>query len=319
MRVSCTVEALPSYLGHILSTARVGFESEYSDKYAHTINQRDASWLKENEDLFKWGNGKSGPLTGYGLFLLGYVNPESPDGIETYFNGLLNMAEDGNTSCLFENFPSLERLQEIWGPLNRPEAVEMLRALSKAIEHLKNILVENWDGFQTEVWPIEKPKVIRKADSINTQLQNLDLIENWENATGFTFQSEIYQYVLSSGMNNAPKFNTLGYGRNWVYYDIPFLLEGIVHEIGSHLLMQLLGELHTEYDHDAFYRVFETCCSFLTKLIFSNLRINTTPVEESKLYLPQANELFKERINSLPVQDLRAVIINVLEDLTASK
>lgn len=319
MRVSCTVEALPSYLGHILSTARVGFESEYSDRYAHTIKQRDASWLKENEDLFKWGNGKSGPLTGYGLFLLGYVNPESPDGIKTYFNALLNMAEDGNTSCLFENFPSLERLQEIWGPLNRPEAVEMLRALSKAIEHLKNILVENWDGFQTEVWPIEKPKVIRKADSINTQLQNLDLIENWENATGFAFQSEIYQYVLSSGMNNAPKFNTLGYGRNWVYYDIPFLLEGIVHEIGSHLLMQLLGELHTEYDHDTLYRVFETCCSFLTKLIFSNLRINTTPVEESKLYLPQANELFKERINSLPVPDLRAVIVNVLEDLTASK
>ena len=56
-----------------------------------------------------------------------------------------------------------------------------------------------------------------------------------------------------------------------------------------------------------------------TKLIFSYLRINTTPVNERKLYLPQANELFKERINSLPVPDLRTVIINVLENLTVSR
>lgn len=319
MKVSCVVESVPSYLAHVLSIARVGFESEYSDRYAHTVNQRDALWLKENEDLFKWGNGKSGPLTGYGLFLLGYVSPEGPDGIETYFNALLNMAEDGNPSCLFESFPSLERLQEIWGPLNRPEAVEMLRALSEAIEQLKNILVENWDGFQVEAWPIEKPKVISKADAINTQLQNLDLIDNWENATGFTFQAENYQYVLSSGMKNGPGFNSLGYGRNWVYYDIPFLLAGIVHEVGSHLLMRLQGELQNAYEYSFLYKVYETLCSYLAKKIFSGLGIDRTPVDGSTLYVPRAYELFEMKIQSLPASDLRRVFRATLDQIDSEE
>lgn len=319
MRVSCVVESIPSYMGHMLSIARVGFESEYSDRYSQSVKQEDINWLKENEELLKWGNGKAGPLTGYGLFMLGYVNPDGPEGIESYYNSLLAMAKNGDMSQLFHFYPRLERFHEIWGPLNDPRAIEMLRALGGEIEQLKKVFVENWDCFLNEVWPQEKPKVIAQANVINKRLQEVNLIDNWENATGFTFQSDSYEYILSSGMKNGPRFNSLGYGRNWVYYDTPFLLEGIVHEIGSHLLMRLQGELQREYDFSLLYNVYETLCSFLTKMIFSDLGISITPVDNSKLYFPRAHELFEQKIQSLPISDLRGVFKTIMDQIISEK
>ena len=315
MRVSCVVEIIPSYMGHMLSIARVGFESDYSDRYSQSVKQEDINWLKENEDLLKWGNGKAGPLTGYGLFMLGYVSPDGPEGIESYYDSLLAMAKSADVSQLFKTFPSLERLHEIWGPLNDPRAIEMLMALGGEIEQLKKIFVENWDCFTNEVWPQEKQKVCVQANEINKRLQEVNLIVNWENATGFTFQSDSYEYILSSGMKNGPRFNSLGYGRNWVYYDIPLLLEGIVHEVGSHLLMRLQGELQNKYDFSFLYNIYETLCSYLTKMIFSDLGIERTPIDNSKLYVPRANELFEEKIQSLPISDLRGVFRTVLDQI----
>lgn len=313
MRVTCVVEFLPSYLGHMLSTARVGFESDYSDKYHSTVRGKDLDWLRENEDLFKWGNGKAGPLTAYGLFLLGYVSPQGPLGIESYYDSLLEMARSSDVSKLFASFPSLERLHRIWGPLDDPRAVGMLKALSGEIEELKRILVDNWESFEENVWPQEEPKVTARAEETNARLRKTDLIESWENATGFEFKAERYEYVLSSGMENAPRFNSLGYGRNWVYYDIPLLFEGILHEIGSHVLIDLQRDFREECDDfQLLYNVRETLCSHLTKVIFGEQGVQCTPLDGSAVFDPRADELFGERIDSVPVKDLRVLFGEVL-------
>lgn len=319
-QVLCIVEDIPSYLGHILSVSRVGFESDYSDKYSSTIEPADAKWLKENEDVFKWGNGKAGSLTGYGLFILGFVNPDGTDGIESYFDALISLIDTGNCDQMLRNFPSLIRFHEQWGPLDHPDAIEMLKSNRENIVRFSKILCRNWENFEKDVWPNEKDTVSAKAAEINKKLEKVDSIARWENATGFPFNYEKYEYILSSGMKNAPRFNSLGYGKNWVYYDIPLLFEGILHEVGSHVLIDLHRELRGEYeDFFLLYNVRETLCSHLTKMMFSDFNVELTPLDGSKVYDARADELFREKITSLPVSNVRKEFREVLDQINEER
>lgn len=316
-QVECVVEEIPSFLGHVLSVARAAFESDYSDRYEATVNPADADWLKCNENLFKWGNGEAGPLTSYGLFLLAYVNPDGSEGIVSYFDSLLSLVDTGISDPLLTAFPPLVRFHEQWGLLDNPEAVKMLREYRKEIVLFGDILCRNWDRFKQDVWPKERPPVSATAEEINGRLQTVDAIARWENATGFPFKHDRYVYILSSGMKNAPRFNSLGYGRNWVYYDIPLLFEGILHEIGSHVLIDLHRELQSEFeDYFLLYNVRETLCSHLTKMIFSDCDVELTPLDGSKVFHPRADELFRDRIHSLPVADIRIEFMEVIKQIS---
>ena len=143
-QVQCIVESIPSYLGHLLSVSRVGFESDYSDKYSETVESADEKWLKGNEDLFKWGDGKAGSLTGYGLFILAYVNPEGKDGIEAYFDALISLIDTGNCDQMLRNFPPLIRFHEQWYVLDHPDAIAMLKSNREHIVRFGKILYRNW-------------------------------------------------------------------------------------------------------------------------------------------------------------------------------
>lgn len=315
-QVACIVEDIPSYLGHLLSVSRI-FESSYSDRYEATFNSTDADWLKSNEDLFKWGNGVAGPLTSYGLFLLGYVNPDGSKGIESYFDSLLVLVDTGTSDKMLREFPPLVHFHEQWGRLDYPEVVKMLREHRNEIELFRSILCRNWNRFTEDVWPVEKPKISARAEDMNIKLQEVDAIARWENATGFPFKHDRYEYILSSGMKNAPRFNSLGYGKNWVYHDIPLLFEGILHEIGSHVLIDLHRELRDEFeDYLLLYNVRETLCSHLTKMIFSDYGVELTPVDGSKVFDVRADELFRKRMDSLPVADIRNEYLKVMKILT---
>lgn len=316
-KVSCIVEEIPSYLGHILSVARIGFESDYSDKYSYSVEPEDIQWLKENEELVLWGNGKAGPLTGYGLFILGYVNPKGADGISSYFDSLYHIIEKGDCSIMLDTFPALKRYHDSWFKLDHPKAIEILKKHRHDLKRLESVFIRNWNIFDKKVWPVEKPKLSSKADELNERLARVDLIGRWEKATGFTFKYDHYYYVLSSGMKNAPRFNSLGYGKNWVYYDCPLLFEGIAHEVGSHLLIGLKHEAYEKYDYFVTYNVRETLCHFLTKLIFKDLGFERTPLDGSKVYSAKADKLFGENIFEIPVPNLKKVFTSVLKQVLA--
>jgi len=48
---------------------------------------------------------------------------------------------------------------------------------------------------------------------------------------------ELPEARLCSERRWPASFNFLGYEKNWAYYETDLLFEGIVHEVGTHLLI----------------------------------------------------------------------------------
>ncbi len=311
-KVFCSNNVFPSYLGHMLGLSEICHDDEYTKKYSKYVADSDTAWLNHNRELFQWGNGLAGPLFGYCLLISGYVNPSDKIGIKKYYESLLLLGENADASYLVKAFPELNSYQHNWGKLDHPQAIEMLQYYKTRITEFMDILLRNWDQFQQNVWPLERNQILQAAEVINGRLSSYDLIEKWEWATGLEFQCNQYEFVLSSGMSKAPRFNSLGYDKNWVYFKTPLLFEGIIHEIGTHLLRSIKQSINGDFDYLRVYNSFETLCCVLAEKIFTDLDLKGSILKDSKVFDSEAYDFYTKRIETLPALDLSELLLESL-------
>lgn len=312
-KLFCSDNIFPSYLGHLLGLSEIFHDDQYAQKYSNFISNSDCAWLNQNRELFQWGNGKAGPLFGYCLLISGYVNPSSENRIREYYDSLILLGDTADVSGLLKAFPELNSYQLNWGRLDHPQAIEMLEKYTSEITEFKNILIRNWDKFHANVWPVEQKHILHTTDIINSKLSNYGLIEKWEWATGLQFQCNQYEFVLSSGMRKAPRFNSLGYDKNWVYYETPLLFESIIHEIGTHLLRPIKKNVKGDFDYFRVYNSFETLCCVLTEKIFTDLDLKGSILKDSKVFDSKAYDFYTKQIETLPALDLFELLLEYLE------
>ena len=311
-KVFCSSKIFPSYLGHILGLSEICHDDEYSKKYSKYIADSDIAWLNHNRELFQWGNGLAGPLFGYCLLISGYVNPSDKIGIKKYYESLLLLGENADASHLINAFPELNSYQRNWGKLDYPQAIEMLQHYKSTITEFMNVLLRNWNQFQQNVWPLEQNQILQATEAINGRLSSFELIEKWEWATGLEFQCDQYEFILSSGMRKAPRFNSLGYDKNWVYFETPLLFESIIHEIGTHLLRPIKQSIKGDFDYLHVYNSFETLCCVLTEKIFTDLDLKGSILKDSKVFDPEAYDFYTKQIATLPAFDLSELLSECL-------
>jgi hypothetical protein len=303
-KLFCSDSVFPSYLGHILSAGGIFPDERYTQRYSRFFKDSDAAWLSQNSDLFRWGNGMAGPLFKYCLLVSGYVSPALENGMRRYYEALVSLGQSGDASELLLAFPELNGYQVNWGRLDHPQAIEMLSGYRSEILRFMDVLLENWTSFEKNVWPCEKESIQPVSDRMNLRLSSHGLIEKWESATGYDFLSDRYEFVLSSGMRKAPRFNSLGYDRNWVYYETPLLYEGIIHEIGTHLLRAVKQGVEGDFEYLQIYNSYETLCCVLTEKVFADLDLKGSILKGSRVFDPDSYEFFSRHINSLPVMNL---------------
>jgi len=312
-KVFCSNSIFPSYLGHMLGLSEICHDDEYTKKYSKYVADPDIAWLNHNRELFQWGNGLAGPLFGYCLLISGYVNPSDKIGIKKYYESLLLLGENANASHLVKAFPELNSYQSNWAKLDHPQAIEMLHHYKSRITEFMDILLQNWNPFQRNVWPLERKQILQAAEVINSRLSSFDLIEKWEWATGLKFQCNQYEFVLSSGMRKAPRFNSLGYDKNWVHFDTPLLFESIIHEIGTHLLRPIKQSIKGDFDYLHVYNSYETLCCVLTEKIFVTLDLKSSILKDSKVFDSDAYDFYTEQIITLPALDLSELLLEYLD------
>ena len=269
-------EIFTNYNAHLLGVAKIGFNSDYSKDYRHTINPEDLKFLQDNKSLLKWGNGQTNPLTNIFIFFPNYINLKSKSEISNYFN-LLN---DSVKSKSFDNFKKvyqsyISNLQN-W---SEPDLNPILFSYKIEIQKLSEIYINNYDRFVEEVWPIEKAKIQGKVQILNSRLSKLNFIELWDNFTNLKFQFNYYDIILSSGIKNGPTANSLGYEKNWFYYnnDTDWLIQFICHETGTHILINLLKQImidkkdnNFDEDFNIMYQAYENLCSFYNHFILKS-------------------------------------------------
>lgn len=269
-------EIFTNYNSHLIGVAKIGFNSDYSKDYKHTINSEDFKFLQDNKSLLKWGDGKTSPLTNIFIFFPNYINLKSRSEISNYFN-LLN---DSVKSKSFDNFKKvyqsyISNLQN-WFELDLNPT---LFSYKNEIQKLSEIYINNYDRFVEEVWPIEKAKIQGKVQILSSRLSKLNFIELWENFTNLKFQFNYYDIILSSGIKNGPTANSLGYEKNWFYYnnDTEWLIQFICHETGTHILINLLKQIlidkkdnNFDEDFNIMYQAYENLCSFYNHFILKS-------------------------------------------------
>lgn len=312
-KIFCSDNIFPSYLGHMIGLSEICPDNEYIEQYSKHVEDSDIAWLNHNKELFQWGNGLAGPLFGYCLLISGYVNPSDTIEIKKYFESLLLLGENGDASHLIKVFPRLNSYQRNWGKLDHPQAIEMLQHHKSPITEFMTILLRNWNQFQQNVWPLERNRIQQAAEIINDRLSSFDLIEKWECATELEFQCNQYEFVLSSGMRKAPRFNSLGYDKNWVYFGTPLLFESIIHEIGTHLLRPIKQNIKGDFDYLQVYNSFETLCCVLTEKIFTDLDLKGSILKDSKVFDSKAYEFYTKQIGTLPVLNLSELLLKSLD------
>ncbi len=311
-KLFCSDKIFPSYLGHLLSLSEIFHDDQYAQKHSKLISNSDIAWLNQNRELFQWGNGMAGLLFGYCLLISGYVNPSNEKRIREYYDSLILLGDTADVSILLKAFPELNSYQLNWGRLDYPQAIEMIRDYTSEITEFKDILIRNWNQFHENAWQVEQKHILTAVEIINKKLSNYGLIEKWEWATGLHFKCNEYEFVLSSGMRKAPRFNSLGYDKNWVYFKTPLLFESIIHEIGTHLLRPIKQGIKGDFEYLHVYNSFETLCCVLTEKIFKDVDQKGSILKDSKVFDSDSYEFYSQRINTFPVSDLSELILEYL-------
>jgi hypothetical protein len=137
----------------------------------------------------------------------------------------------------------------------------------------------------------------------------------WENLTNLKFKFNFYDIILSSGIKNGPTANSLGYEKNWFYYnnDTEWIIQFICHEIGTHILIDLYKKImidkkdnNSDKDFNVIYQAYENLCSFYNHFVLSNagLEHNYKMKDYNEdSFLSIYNKLFSEN-NNISAEDL---------------
>ncbi|HCJ10626.1 MAG TPA: hypothetical protein DHW14_05615 [Clostridiales bacterium] len=282
--IEAVVEKGPNYAFHLMAVAGVGFESDYGERYRHTVTAEDRALLAELRDPLTFGDGRAGPLVLPVIFLPSYLNLDTVPAIREYFERL-DRALAGDPQAFLGRYRApLRRLCEDWVETVDERWLAAGAGFRGPIARLGRLFVRNFPTYEAEVWPAERPGMEEVASRLDRHFAGRDVIGAWERFTGLEFRAARYQIVLVSATKNGPDANSLGYDRNvfYPYQDFDTLTQLMSHETGTHLLIDLIkaftwpdadgrvrlrGKGRPLYDFDLVYRGFENLCRFYNSLV----------------------------------------------------
>jgi hypothetical protein len=97
-QVVAAVEPFPNYVFHLLAVARVGFDSDYANRYRDTVPPDDLATLQRHRHLLEWESGDTGALTPIFVFFPAYMNLERPDDCAEYYGLVAAGAKAGSSA-----------------------------------------------------------------------------------------------------------------------------------------------------------------------------------------------------------------------------
>ncbi len=270
--IKAVLEFYPNYAGHLLGVAQIGYDSDYADRYQSTIQADDLKYLKDHADLLAWSDDDEGILSYFFLTFPGFINPETKDELAVYLTDL-NSAIAAKS---FDNFA--EKYAEPISKLDRWTGFNSsgtLYTYGEEIQMLSRILMNNYDRFKEKVWPIEKKKVAHCARLLNSTFADMDLIHLWESITGIAYDAPDYQVSLSMGMENGPTAKSMGYQKDWYYFDEnpDRMIQKVCQEAGARILSSLCKGHYDLYDPRLCFQVYQAMSLYCTQRILDAVGI----------------------------------------------
>ncbi|MDI9412047.1 MAG: hypothetical protein GX973_07855 [Firmicutes bacterium] len=247
--VSFSVEFGVNYITHLYTLAGAGFEDKsYLEKYGDSIIKEELECLKANAHLMSFLRRDHGPFAGLLYFTPSYFNFTSQDEFAEYLHSWARAVKQRDFA-LFEKY-SLNTQNDIGlFQVDDDTWENQVLPLEKIFTRLGRIFVDNLDSYKTEIWPEVQPIFMHRAEALNTQIQP-NLINRWEEITGYKFEPGKYKVVLFFAGADGPSWNNVALHKNTAFYnhDAKHMLTMLSHEIGIHTLLPHFRETISDFE-----------------------------------------------------------------------
>lgn len=262
----------PNYLWHVLAVARIGYDSDYAERYLHTIAAEDRACLQKNEKLLSFGYGEGGALSGFFTALPSWLGLETENDFAAYFDALDTAFQRGSLIPFVEAFTAADWTDPFMAEvLTRPDLPSDVIVLRETAMRLGDVYLRHLGRYQRDVWPHAAAAMRIRMDELNGYFCRRDIIAEWERLLGIRFAADRYRICLCYANKNGPDYNSLGYSANLFYYDkpLPQTIHFLSHEVGTHLLIGLYYDLAwaNTYEHQQLYSAYECLAMFYNRLI----------------------------------------------------
>lgn len=274
-QVKAVIEIGPNYAFHLVAVARIGFDSEYADRYLDSILPDDIAFLQKHKNLITFGVGTGSDLVDILPGFPAIFNLDSKRALEEYFSLLATGTGDGDFKPFLDRYSSsFEKLQLWIGAVIDENALKPFADYHEIIARLGEIATGNFDRYIENVWKLEEPKLSEVASKINDYFKNVDRIGQWENQTGLESKFDLLQILLCSAIKGGPDADSLGYDRVVFYHDSPIeeMCQFISHEIGTHLLIDDFRRLagSNRFPFAGLYEAMECLAHYYNTLVLKN-------------------------------------------------
>lgn len=230
-----------NFINHMyLMAMGPAYDQTYYETYKHTVSRDNSKTLKDYAEYMGFDNDNFS-YSSYLYFIPAKYNFNTRVKWEIYFEDLISFIEGDN-----ETFLTSYNLGNYFGAKIDPRNIDV-----EIMRKLSNIYIESFDTYNKEVWTEIVWTLHNKSIELNNVLKEMDLISQWELATGHTYLYDEYVVSLFYSGQSGPQMNNLGSNKNLMYYQAgkgtQEMIELMSHELGVQLLMPYLFEQYNSY------------------------------------------------------------------------
>jgi hypothetical protein len=245
--VVCVVERMPNYITHLTAVAGLPWHTSYAERYGHTVDLESHEILQLHRPMLEWGHGYTGDLAPFFVLLPAFLPLSDEFDLFEYMRALDSSMNSRNYSAVADLYPQAQARLAWWlfdfegFFYSRSEVYE---TYLRAVRQLVHVFEHNYQAWDENVWHHVELDLDLAADELNGELWALDLLNSWESLTGQRFKGERYEIVLTAAPAGTG-ITSLGYRRSMLSanMDPEQMLRLIVHEVGTHLLVDLYRQM----------------------------------------------------------------------------
>lgn len=259
-----------NYVFHMLSTAKCGYDNEYSKKYCDIYPPEDLSVIKRNEDLLTVCGGQHCGVL-FGLMVsqpaCAYVSAKE------YYNGIIQLGNE----ILNGNIP--DNIEKSYIPY------------TEIIIEISEIMVKHYDYYTENIWKHEKEKIEQYIPKLFDLFENSLFTEKAENLIG-SLKSDYFTATLVTSVAGGAEAIDISddqdvFGIERTYTDAFYF---IGHEFIIYLLMKILSHVNAFNSFET-WDLTEGLAEYYLKKIMGDTRF----FNEQKKYVKFYDELSNHR------------------------
>lgn len=236
-----TTSLPPNILSHIYASAGLTGNTEYFERFRHTLRAEDIDFLKPLQNNFR----SSHPAAGGPLFLFlfqfpSYFQAGDLEGTLKNFDLLLGGLGTRSPLSIWRGIdPETVKALQVWIP---PEITEaswgqlepMLEELRGILGRLKDIVSYTYRGFYKGYWEARRSSLLEKARVIKDKIGGLAIFDVWSKSLKMPFPyEEFVVYLCEPGFDTSLLAEKIAMPYSTT---IERALETIIHEVGVHFL-----------------------------------------------------------------------------------